>query len=65
MWSWCRWLSGGTGETALGLTGPLAAEVLARLGLPALDEPMTGARVEWNGMDLRIVRGLWRAGAAL
>jgi folate-binding protein YgfZ len=45
------------GETALGLTGPLADEVLARLGLPALDEPMTCAKVEWNGLDLRMVRG--------
>jgi folate-binding protein YgfZ len=44
-------------ETALGLTGPLAAEVLGRLGLPALSEPMTCARVEWNGVDVRIVRG--------
>ncbi len=45
------------GETALGLTGPLASEVLGRLGLPALDEPMTCAKVEWNGIDLRMVRG--------
>jgi folate-binding protein YgfZ len=45
------------GETALGLTGPLANDVLVRLGLPALDEPMTCAKVEWNGLDLRMVRG--------
>ena len=45
------------GETALGITGPLADQVLARLGLPALAEPMTCYRVEWNGLDVRIVRG--------
>jgi folate-binding protein YgfZ len=44
-------------ETALGLTGPLAHEVMARLGLPVFAHPMTGARVEWNGLDLRITRG--------
>ena len=27
------------------------------MGLPALAEPMTGTRVEWNGLDLRILRG--------
>ena len=36
-------------ETAIGLTGPKAAEVLARLGLPMLPEPMTQAWAEWNG----------------
>jgi len=45
------------GETALGLTGPLADEVLGRLSLPAVAEPLTGVRVEWNGLDLKIVRG--------
>jgi folate-binding protein YgfZ len=45
------------GETALGLTGPLAGEVLDRLSLPRLTEPMTSKSVEWNGVDLRIVRG--------
>ena len=44
-------------ETAIGLTGPRANEVLGRLGLPELLLPMTGTRVEWNGMDLRILRG--------
>ena len=44
-------------ETALGLTGPRAGDVLMRMGLPALAEPMTGTRVEWNGLDLRILRG--------
>jgi folate-binding protein YgfZ len=43
--------------TALGLTGPLADEVLERLGLPVIVLPMTGTRVEWNGLDLRIERG--------
>ena len=43
-------------ETALGLTGPKAGEVLARLGLPVLNEPMTHARAEFNGMSLRVRR---------
>ncbi|MGA2632748.1 MAG: folate-binding protein [Terracidiphilus sp.] len=43
--------------TAIGLTGPLANEVLERLGLPGLVLPMTATRVEWNGIDLRIERG--------
>jgi folate-binding protein YgfZ len=49
-------LEPGGAETALGLTGPLAGDVLARMGLPALPEPMAGTRVEWNGLNLRIVR---------
>ncbi len=44
------------GETALGLAGPLADEVLGRMGLRGLAEPMTAERVEWNGLDLRMVR---------
>jgi folate-binding protein YgfZ len=44
-------------ETALGLTGPQASEVLERMGLPALPEAMTATRVEWNGLDLAIRRG--------
>ena len=47
----------GAAETALGLTGPGVADVLARTGLPTLSEAMTGTRVEWNGLDLRILRG--------
>ena len=47
----------GGAETALGLTGPLAGEVLGRMGLPTLPEAMTGTRVEWNGLNLRILRG--------
>jgi folate-binding protein YgfZ len=43
-------------ETALGLTGPKSSEVLVRMGLPTLDEPMTSTRVEWNGMDLLVRR---------
>jgi folate-binding protein YgfZ len=45
------------GETALGLTGPLAADVLGRLSLPGLADPMTSTRVEWNGFELRFFRG--------
>ena len=44
-------------ETALGLTGPLANEVLERVGLPIIGSPMSGTSVEWNGWDLRILRG--------
>src|SRR5665213_2590481 len=45
------------GETALGLTGPKAAEVLGRLGLPVLREPMTATQASWNGIELSIRRG--------
>ncbi|MGH9562602.1 MAG: YgfZ/GcvT domain-containing protein, partial [Terracidiphilus sp.] len=44
-------------ETCVGLTGPLAAEVLERVGLPVLVTPMTRTTVEWNGWDVRILRG--------
>jgi folate-binding protein YgfZ len=44
-------------ETALGLTGPRAGDVLARLGLPALPEPCTHTRADFNGLSLRIRRG--------
>jgi folate-binding protein YgfZ len=46
-----------TAETTVGLTGPKVSEVLARMGLPVLAEPMTETRLEWNGLDLRILRG--------
>jgi folate-binding protein YgfZ len=46
-----------SGETALGLAGPLAADLLARLGLPALADSMTNARAAWNGQQVRVVRG--------
>ena len=44
-------------EAVLGLTGPQAGEVLERLSLPTLADPMTCTRVEWNGVDIRLVRG--------
>jgi len=44
-------------ETALGVTGPQAHEVLERLGLPVLHHPMSATSVEWNGLDLVIRRG--------
>jgi folate-binding protein YgfZ len=44
-------------ETALGVIGPQAADVLSRMGLPAPAEPMTATRTAWNGFDLRIHRG--------
>jgi folate-binding protein YgfZ len=43
-------------ETAIGLTGPLADEVMERVGLPVIASPMAGTSVEWNGWDLRILR---------
>ncbi|MGA2352726.1 MAG: folate-binding protein [Terracidiphilus sp.] len=45
-----------TGETALGLAGPLASGVLARLELPSRAEPMTSEHAKWNGVSLRVVR---------
>jgi folate-binding protein YgfZ len=45
-----------TGEMALGLTGPLSAGALERLGLPAPDESMTSLRAAWNGSEIRVVR---------
>ena len=44
-------------ETAIGLSGPLADEVLERVGLPTIASSMAGKVVEWNGWDLTIVRG--------
>ena len=41
-------------ETAIGLAGPEAAQVLARMGLPIPEQPMTWLPVEWNGFDLKI-----------
>jgi folate-binding protein YgfZ len=43
--------------TAIGLTGPQADDVLQRLGLPVSAHPMTAKFVEWNGLDLWIMRG--------
>ncbi len=59
------------GETALGVTGPKAGEVLQRLGLPVLSEAMTQAQATWSGVDVLVRRGygvlaehyaLWIAG---
>ncbi len=43
-------------ETAVGLTGPLAEEVLERVGLPVIGSPMAGTSIEWNGWDVRVLR---------
>jgi folate-binding protein YgfZ len=43
-------------ETAVGLTGKQAGDVLARMGLQVPAEQMSWLRVEWNGIDLRIRR---------
>ena len=41
----------------VGLSGPPANEVLERLGLPVFAHPMMGKSVEWNGLEMRILRG--------
>jgi folate-binding protein YgfZ len=43
-------------ETAIGLTGPQAGELLHKLGLPILAEPLTSVRTVWNGVGLLIRR---------
>jgi len=43
-------------ESALGLIGPQADDVLDRMGLPSLPNPMTSKRVVWNGLDLLVLR---------
>lgn len=43
-------------ETAIGMTGPQAGEVLERVGLPVVGSAMAGVTVEWNGWNLRILR---------
>ncbi len=45
-----------SGETALGLAGPEASAVLARLGWPEPGEPLTSAGAVWNGAEVRIRR---------
>jgi folate-binding protein YgfZ len=44
-------------ETAIGLSGPLAPEVLERVGLPVIASAMAGTSVDWNGWEVRILRG--------
>jgi folate-binding protein YgfZ len=44
-------------QTAIGLAGPKTAEILSRLGLPGLNEPMTQARAEWSGAQILLRRG--------
>jgi folate-binding protein YgfZ len=44
-------------ETAIGLSGPLAPEVLERVGLPVIASAMAGTSVEWNGWEVRVLRG--------
>ncbi|HEY1984282.1 MAG TPA: folate-binding protein [Terracidiphilus sp.] len=45
------------GESAIGLTGARAGDVLGRLGLPVLPEPLTQTRAEWDGTRVLIRRG--------
>jgi len=42
--------------SALGLSGPRAADLLAELGLPVPDEPMTSAQAAWRGFEISVVR---------
>jgi len=44
-------------ETAVGLAGPHAAEVLARLGLPAPEKDLTSAEGAWEGRSVHVKRG--------
>jgi folate-binding protein YgfZ len=45
------------GATAVGLIGPMADNLLLKLGLPTLAEPLTSALAEWRGQKVRLVRG--------
>ena len=49
-------LGGPGSETAVGLSGPLADDVLTRVGLPTISNPMAAKVVEWNGWDVTIMR---------
>jgi folate-binding protein YgfZ len=44
-------------ETAIGLTGPEAGEVMERVGLPVITSAMSATTVNWNGWDVKIRRG--------
>jgi len=46
-----------TNQSALGLAGPRAAEVLARLGLPAPQQDLASAEGAWAGHSVQIRRG--------
>ena len=52
-------------ETAMGLTGPLAAEVLERVGLPVIAQRDGGNQRGVERLGLADSARLWRAGAAL
>ena len=43
-------------ESAIGLAGPGAEAVLARLGVAGPREPMTHVRAAWGGQEIRIAR---------
>jgi folate-binding protein YgfZ len=46
-----------TGESALGLTGPLSGEVLGRLGLTELSQALTSSAGIVDGIAVRLFRG--------
>src|SRR5579859_3096552 len=43
--------------TAVGLAGPKVDELLGRLGLPALSDPLTQTKAQWSGNELVVRRG--------
>lgn len=45
------------GVTAIGLTGPKAGELLRKVGIAPLSEPLTQAKAKIDDLDLRIFRG--------
>ena len=45
------------GETAVGLTGPKAGEILTRLGMSGLPEPFTQTSAAWNEVPVLVRRG--------
>jgi folate-binding protein YgfZ len=44
-------------QTAVGLTGPKASQILTGLGLPVLNDPPAQARAEWNEAKVLVRRG--------
>jgi folate-binding protein YgfZ len=46
-----------TGESALGLTGPLSGEVLGKLGLTELPQALTSSAGSVDGIAVRLLRG--------
>ena len=45
------------GKSALGITGPLAGDILAKFGIPALHEAFTSVSGEVSGIPVQVERG--------